>query len=140
MNNTDEHWMSHALTLARKAEALGEVPVGAVLVFNNEIIGEGWNCPISTSDPTAHAEMMALRQGAQHINNYRLVNTTLYVTLEPCSMCAGAMIHARIQRLVYGAPDPKIGAERVNHHVISEGGVMAKPCSELLQNFFKTRR
>ncbi len=140
MNNTDEQWMNHALSLAKKAEDLGEVPVGAVLVLNNEVIGEGWNCPISASDPTAHAEILALRAGAQHINNYRLVNTTLYVTLEPCAMCMGAMIHARIQRLVYGAADPKIGGERVNHHVISEGGVMAKACRELLQNFFKARR
>lgn len=150
MNNTDEHWMNHALSLAVKAEVLGEVPVGALLVLDNEMIAEGWNQPISTSDPTAHAEIMALRQGAQHINNYRLVNTTLYVTLEPCAMCAGAMIHARIQRLVYGAADPKTGAagsvlnllqdERLNHRIVCEGGVMAKSCGELLQNFFKSRR
>lgn len=142
--------MAHALSLAAKAEAHGEVPVGAVLVLDNEIIGEGWNQPIGTSDPTAHAEILALRQGAKHINNYRLVNTTLYVTLEPCAMCAAAMVHARVQRLVFGAADPKTGAagsvlnllqdDRLNHRVQCESGVMAKTCGELLQNFFKNRR
>jgi len=146
----DHYWMQRAITLAKKANAQGEVPVGAVLVFNHEIIGEGWNQPISGRDPTAHAEVLALRTGAQYLNNYRLLNTTLYVTLEPCAMCAGALIHARVLRLVFGAFDPKTGAagsvlnllqdERLNHRVSCEGGVMAAVCAELLQNFFKKRR
>jgi tRNA(adenine34) deaminase len=146
----DEHWMTQALSLAEKAAVLGEVPVGAVLVLDNKIIGEGWNQPIGTSDPTAHAEILALRQGAVHINNYRILNSTLYVTLEPCAMCAGAMIHARIQRLVFGASDPKTGAagsvlnllqhERLNHRVICKGNVLGEQCGELLQRFFKERR
>ena len=150
MNNTDEHWMAHALSLAEKADAVGEVPVGAILVLDNEIIGQGWNQPIGASDPTAHAEILALRQGAARINNYRLLNTTLYVTLEPCAMCAGAMIHARIKRLVFGTPDPKTGAAgsvlnllqegRLNHRVISEGNVLGEACGELLRRFFKERR
>src|SRR3990167_11165131 len=109
---TENHqrWMQRALTLAKQAEKIGEVPVGAVLVFNDEIIGEGYNQPISQCDPTAHAEMIALRQGAKTLGNYRLLGTTLYVTLEPCVMCAGAMVHARISRLVFGAKDPKVGA------------------------------
>lgn len=149
-SRSDPNWMAHALSLAAKAEAHGEVPIGAILVLDNEIIGEGWNQPIRASDPTAHAEILALRQGATHINNYRLLNTTLYVTLEPCAMCAGAMIHARIQRLVFGAADPKAGAagsvlnllqnERLNHRVMCEGGVLAEPCGELLRRFFKERR
>ncbi|HQZ88012.1 MAG TPA: tRNA adenosine(34) deaminase TadA, partial [Gammaproteobacteria bacterium] len=100
LNNADEHWMAYALSLAEKAAAVGEVPVGAILVLDNKIIGEGWNQPIGASDPTAHAEILALRQGALHINNYRLLHTTPYATLDPCAMCAGAMIHARIKRLV----------------------------------------
>jgi len=146
----DQKWMTRALELAKKAESEGEVPVGAVLVFQDEIIGEGWNQPIRASDPTAHAEIEALRQGAVHLKNYRLLNTTLYVTLEPCVMCAGAMVHARIQRLVFGAFDPKTGAagsvlnvlqdERLNHRVTFEGGVLAEPASELLRSFFKGRR
>jgi tRNA(adenine34) deaminase len=150
LNNTDEHWMAYALSLAKRAEAAGEVPVGAILVLDNEIIGEGWNQPIGASDPTAHAEILALRQGAARINNYRLLNTTLYVTLEPCAMCAGAMIHARIKRLVFGARDPKTGAagsvlnllqdERLNHRVISGSNVLGEACGELLRRFFKERR
>ena len=149
-SRSDVYWMSQALSLAEKAAALGEVPVGAILVLDNEIIGEGWNQPIGASDPTAHAEILALRQGAARINNYRLLNTTLYATLEPCAMCAGAMIHARIKRLVFGAPDPKTGAagsvlnllqdERLNHRVICEGNVLGEACGELLRRFFKERR
>jgi tRNA(adenine34) deaminase len=150
MNNIDEHWMAHALSLAQKAAAAGEVPVGAVLVLDNKIIGEGWNQPIGTSDPTAHAEILALREGAVATNNYRIPHATLYVTLEPCAMCAGAMIHARIQRLVFGAPDPKTGAAgtvfnllkdaRLNHQVECVGNVLAEPCGQLLRAFFKDRR
>lgn len=138
--NNDLYWMSKALVLARKAESLGEVPVGAVLVFEDRLIGEGFNQPIFSKDPSAHAEIVALRAGAKALNNYRLVNTTLYVTLEPCLMCTGAMIHARIQRLVFGAFDPKKGDERLNHHMLVEGGVMALECATLLQDFFKARR
>jgi tRNA(adenine34) deaminase len=146
----DQQWMLHALRLAKEAEAAGEVPVGAVLVLNDEIIGEGWNQPIRSADPSAHAEILAMRAGAKYLNNYRLVNTTLYITLEPCAMCAGAMIHARIQRLVFGALDPKTGAagsvfnllqdDRLNHQVKCEGGVMGEACGELLRSFFKSRR
>lgn len=146
----DQYWMNYALDLAKQAQACNEVPVGAVLVKNNEIIGVGWNQPISANDPTAHAELIALRQGAMHLNNYRLVNTTLYVTLEPCCMCVGALVHARIQRLVFGAFDAKTGAvgslfnlledERLNHRVVWQGGIAAEKSVELLRNFFKSRR
>lgn len=146
----DIDWMHYALKLAGRAGREGEVPVGAVLVKDNEIIGEGWNRPIVSHDPTAHAEIMALRAGAEHIGNYRLGNTTLYVTLEPCIMCAGAMVHARIERLVFGAHDPKAGAggsvlnvfqfSYLNHRVNVEGGVLAHECGELLTGFFKARR
>ena len=142
--------MQRALELAQQAEKYGEVPVGAVLVKNGEIIAEGWNQPISANDPTAHAEIMALRAGAQALDNYRLVDTTLYVTLEPCIMCMGAIIHARVQRLVYGASDPKAGAacsvytipadRKLNHHVDVEGGVLAEQCGGLLTEFFRQRR
>ncbi len=142
--------MHRALELAMLAEKIGEVPVGAVLVLDNQIIGEGWNHPIQAHDPSAHAEILALRQGAKHIKNYRLVNATLYVTLEPCAMCAGAMVHARIQRLVFGAPDPKTGAAggvlnllqepRLNHQVRCEGGLLSLECGELLREFFRKRR
>jgi tRNA(adenine34) deaminase len=148
--NSDQKWMEYALTLAKRAEDLGEVPVGAVLVLENELIGEGWNHPIAAHDPTAHAEVMALRNGALHLNTYRLINTTLYVTLEPCAMCAGAMIHARIQRLVFGAFDLRTGAAgsifnllqdpRLNHQVKYKGGILEKECGAILQNFFKYRR
>ncbi len=151
LNNLDDpYWMHQALELAKKAKAQGEVPVGAVLVLDNKIIGEGWNQPIGSLDPTAHAEVLALRQGALYLNNYRLMNTTLYVTLEPCAMCAGAMLHARVQRLVFGAFDPKSGAAgslcnllqdpRLNHQTILEGGILAEECGALLRNFFKERR
>jgi len=142
--------MQHAIALAKQAEAEDEVPVGAVLVLNDEIISEGRNQPIKCNDPTAHAEIMALRAGAQALSNYRVVDTTLYVTLEPCVMCAGALIHARVARVVYGAADPKSGAAGgvinifdapfVNHRVACHGGVLAEECSALLSAFFKARR
>jgi tRNA(adenine34) deaminase len=142
--------MCRALELAQNAEALGEVPVGAVLVKDDKIIAEGWNCPISTNDPTAHAEIMALRAGGLALNNYRLVDTTLYVTLEPCAMCMTAIIHARVKRLVFGAYDPKRGAvcsalqladaEFLNHKVEWLGGVLEEECAAVLRAFFKRRR
>ena len=145
-----EYWMRHALTLAAQAEAAGEVPIGAVLVQHGEIIGEGWNQPIVANDPTAHAEIIALRAAARSIGNYRLTGTTLYVTLEPCLMCAGAIVHARIQRLVFGASDPKRGAVKgacaalempgLNHRLEVQGGVLEGQCSEQLQHFFRLRR
>ena len=150
MLNTDENWMRYALQLAQQAALQGEVPVGAVLVQDDNILGEGWNQPISLNDPSAHAEMLAMRAAGQTAANYRLPNTTLYVTLEPCSMCAGAMIHARIARVVFGAYDPKTGAAgslfsvlndpRHNHQVQISGGVLAEECAELLRTFFRERR
>lgn len=147
---TDEAWIRHALTLAERAREAGEVPVGAVLVQDGEILGEGWNCPISTHDPTAHAEIVALRSAGEKIGNYRLVDTTLYVTLEPCVMCMGAIAHARVRRLVYGATDPKRGAvesalrlaeaEFLNHAVEWTGGILAEECGGLLRDFFRARR
>ena len=147
---TDYHWMNHALKLARRAQDQGEVPVGAVIVLDNELIAEGWNQPISTCDPSAHAEMMALRQAAKRLSNYRLLETTLYVTLEPCVMCAGTMIHARIKRLVFGASDPRTGAAgsvfnllqstHLNHTVQTQGGLLSDECGELLKTFFQARR
>jgi tRNA(adenine34) deaminase len=147
---TDLHWMRHALRLAERAQAEGEVPVGAVVVKEGLVIGEGWNRPILGHDPTAHAEIIALRAGAQSLSNYRVVGATLYVTLEPCVMCAGAMMHARVARLVYGAADPKTGAAGgvinlfdapfVNHRIAYKGGVLAEECGALLTAFFKTRR
>ena len=132
----DVQWMQRALALAKEAESKGEVPVGAVLVLNNEIIGEGFNQPISHCDPTAHAEMQALRMGAKCLNNYRLLNATLYVTLEPCAMCAGAIVHSRIEKLVFATEDPRTGAagtlfnllqdKRLNHQVICASGVLQK--------------
>ena len=146
----DQFWMQHAISLAKRAEAEGEVPVGAVIVKDEQIVGEGWNRPIAASDPTAHAEIMALRAAAAQLHNYRLLNTTLYVTLEPCSMCAGAIIHARVKRVVYAATDPKGGAagsvfnilsgEQLNHQVEITAGVLADECSSQLSLFFKTRR
>lgn len=146
----DENWMAHALSLAAKAQAHGEVPVGAILVKDGQIIGEGWNQPISSHDPTAHAEIQALRAACQHENNYRLPGTTLYVTLEPCVMCAGALVHARVERVVFAATEPKTGAAgsgfdifnhpRLNHHLICEGGVLADESGELLRTFFRSRR
>lgn len=146
----DERWMQEALTLAEKAEAEGEVPVGAIIVKDGEIIGRGWNHPIAAHDPTAHAEIVAMRAAAQTLGNYRLTGTTLYVTLEPCPMCAGAMVHARVGRLVYGAPDPRAGsagtvfnltqAEALNHRLDVTGGVLAEACGGLLKGFFARRR
>ena len=147
----DEKMMRYALTLADKAEALGEIPVGAVLVDESgNIIGEGWNLSIVQSDPTAHAEIIALRNGAKNIQNYRLLNTTLYVTLEPCTMCAGAILHSRIKRLVFGASDYKTGAVgsrfhffddyKMNHTLEITSGVLAEECSQKLSAFFQKRR
>ncbi|BDH44904.1 tRNA-specific adenosine deaminase [Salmonella enterica subsp. enterica serovar Choleraesuis] len=145
-----EYWMRHALSLAERAREEGEVPVGAVLVQDNRIIGEGWNRPIGRHDPTAHAEIMALRQGGLVLSNYRLLNTTLYVTLEPCVMCAGAMVHSRIGTLVFGARDAKTGAAGslldvlahpgMNHQVNVVEGILAPACSALLSEFFRVRR
>ncbi len=146
----DEHWMQRALDLARHAEELGEVPVGAVLVLNNEIIAEGWNQPITRHDPSAHAEMITLRAAGERLKNYRLTDSTLYVTLEPCAMCAGAIVHARVARVVYGADDPKAGAagsifniletDQLNHRCEITRGVMQTECATMLQNFFKKKR
>ncbi len=146
----DEFWMRHALQLAGRAEAEGEVPVGAVLVLGDRVIGEGWNRSIGRQDPTAHAEIMALRQGGEVLGNYRLVDTTLYVTLEPCVMCAGAMIHGRVGRLVFGARDEKTGAAGslcdilhhpgMNHLVDITPGVLEQECSSRLSAFFRGRR
>lgn len=142
--------MRHALELARRAQSEGEVPVGAVVVLDEQVIGEGWNRPISASDPSAHAEIQALRSAATARKNYRLVGATLYVTLEPCAMCVGAMFHARIRRVVFGAADPKTGAagstlnlfeeKRLNHHALVQGGVLAAECGALLSGFFASRR
>jgi tRNA(adenine34) deaminase len=150
MSAEDEKFMQRALELARSAEMVGEVPVGAVLVKGGEIVGEGFNQPIKQHDPTAHAEIRALRDAAARIGNYRLVDTTLYVTLEPCAMCAGAIVHARVARLVYGTSDPRGGAAgsvfdvfapgRLNHDVIVAGGVLADESKALLQTFFAARR
>lgn len=146
----DEFFMREALSLARSAECLGEVPVGAVVVRDGEIIGRGFNSPIGASDPTAHAEIAALRDAARHLGNYRLPGCSLYVTLEPCAMCAGAIMHARIARVVYGARDQKTGVhgsvvdlfavERLNHHAEVVGGVMADECGSMLSAFFASRR
>ena len=148
--NDDERWMRHALVLAQRAQEEGEVPVGAVLVHNGEIIGEGWNRPIGTHDPSAHAEMLAMRAAAQNVANYRMPGSTLYVTLEPCVMCAGAIIHARVSRLVYGAHDPKAGGvhsvydvisnPRLNHRLEWTGGVLEAECATVLRDFFRARR
>lgn len=147
---TDEGWMQQAIELAQKAEAEDEVPVGALIIKDNQLIAEGWNQPIQSSDPSAHAEMMALRNAGQALNNYRLIDTTLYVTLEPCSMCVGAMIHARVKRLVFGAYDLKTGAagsainlihDPIHNHKIGVlGGVLETENKELLQAFFKRKR
>jgi tRNA(adenine34) deaminase len=146
----DEFWMRHAIALAAKGEAMGEVPVGAVIVKDNQILGEGWNQPISSADPTAHAEVVALRMAARAESNYRLPGCTLYVTLEPCTMCVGALVHARIDRLVYGTTEPKAGAVQsqarllesawLNHRLPCEGGVLASECQHQLSHFFQQRR
>lgn len=146
----DRQFMQQALEQARLAAAAGEVPVGAVLVRDGHVISRGFNKPISNHDPSAHAEMMALRAAAQAEANYRLPGTTLYVTLEPCAMCAGAMLHARIDRVVFGASDPKTGAagsvlnifseRQINHQTQVDGGIMSEDCGEVLRQFFKERR
>jgi tRNA(adenine34) deaminase len=146
----DDDFMGRALDLARQAGAAGEVPVGCVVVHDGEIVGRGWNQPIGRHDPTAHAEIMALRDAADRLGNYRLPGCTLYVTLEPCAMCAGAIMHARIGRVVFGALDPKTGVagsvidlfaeSRLNHHAAVAGGVLADPCGALLSSFFAARR
>jgi tRNA(adenine34) deaminase len=150
MTEDDLRFMSHAFDLAREAERAGEVPVGAVIVKEGRIVGEGWNRPISTHDPTAHAEIIAMRAASQHLSTYRLLDTTLYVTLEPCPMCAGAMVHARVKRLVYAASDPRAGAagtvfnivqhSQLNHRLDVSGGVMAEECGRMLREFFVSRR
>jgi tRNA(adenine34) deaminase len=147
---TDEDFMRRALELAKRAQAEGEVPVGALVVLEEKVIGEGWNRPISASDPTAHAEVQAMRAASATLRNYRLLGATLYVTLEPCAMCVGAMFHARIRRVVFGAADPKTGAagstvnlfeeKRLNHHALVQGGVLAAECGTLLSGFFTSRR
>jgi tRNA(adenine34) deaminase len=147
---TDEHFMREALHLAEQAALAGEVPVGAVVVKEGEIIGRGFNKPISRHDPSAHAEMMALRDAAQRMGNYRLVDCELFVTLEPCVMCVGALFHARIARVVFGATERKTGAAgsvlnlfeepRLNHHAKIEGGLLAEECAKVLSDFFAARR
>ena len=134
----DEQYMRRALDLARRAQDEGEVPIGAVLVLQGEIIGEGWNRPIAASDPTAHAEIQAMRAAALARRNYRLTGASLYVTLEPCEMCVGAMFHARIARAVYGATDPK--KQVLKNQVVLQGGVLAGECGSLLSNFFAAKR
>ena len=146
----DNQWMREALRLAELAAAQEEIPVGAIVVQGDKCIAEGWNQPITNNDPTAHAEIIALRQAARSLNNYRLVDTTLYVTLEPCVMCAGAIIHARVKRVVFGAYNNKAGAAgsrfdilrdtRHNHHVECVSGVLIEECTQCLTNFFKNRR
>ena len=142
--------MRRAIELAQQAAEEGEVPVGAVVVVNGAIVGEGWNRPIAAADPSAHAEIQAMRAASAALHNYRLLDATLYVTLEPCPMCVGAMFHARVRRIVFGAKDPKTGAagsvvdlfaeERLNHHATVEGGLLAEECGELLRRFFASRR
>ena len=147
---TNEHWMQQALSLAEQAALQGEVPVGAVVILNDEIIGEGFNQPIATSDPTAHAEIVALRNAAKKIGNYRLNDATLFVTIEPCLMCAGSLVHARIKKVVFGAVEPKAGAvisahnvldnAKLNHTVDYQGGVLADECSKIISTFFQNKR
>lgn len=146
----DIYWMQYAIELAARAETAGEVPVGAVLVKEGLVLGEGWNLSISGHDPTAHAEMQAIRQAGVALQNYRMLDCTLYVTLEPCAMCAGAIMHARIERVVFGARDPKTGAAgsiidlfaeaRLNHHTTVVSGVLGEECGSLLSSFFAARR
>jgi len=146
----DQKWMTYAMSLADKAESLGEIPVGAVIVKDNEIVAEGWNLSIINHDACAHAEIMAIQSAGQKIQNYRLIDCTLYVTLEPCAMCAGALVHARVKRLVYGAGDYKTGAagsvfnlvqsEQLNHQLEVTAGIFADQCAAKISAFFKRRR
>lgn len=149
-STTDQQWMQQALLQADKAAQQGEIPVGAILVKDDVVIGQGWNQSIMLNDPSAHAEMLAIRQAGATLNNYRLIDTTLYVTLEPCSMCAGLLVHSRIKRLVFGATDYKTGSagsimnllndQRLNHQVEITAGVLAEQCSEKISGFFRQRR
>lgn len=146
----DQHWIRYALNLAERAQEEGEVPVGAVIVRDDKLVSEGWNRPIAGNDPTAHAEIVALREAGLAESNYRLPGATLYVTLEPCVMCVGAIMHARIERVVYGADDPRAGAagsafsllgsDQFNHSVHVESGVLAEECGAILRKFFRARR
>lgn len=146
----DTHWMREALLLAREAESQGEVPVGSLVVLNGEVIGRGFNRTISDNDPSAHAEIVALRDAGSRSENYRLPGCVLYVTLEPCVMCVGAMVHARIERVVFGAHDPKtgavggkidlVGSPAHNHRIEVEGGVLSEECGSVLRSFFRNRR
>ena len=148
--SNDEFWMEEALRCAQRALEAGEVPIGAVVVCQNEIVGRGWNFNLTNSDPTAHAEMMALREAGKNVGNHRLSDCELFATIEPCAMCAGALVHARIKRLIYGADDPKAGAvhsvmqvlnhPKLNHQTEVRGGVLASRCADLLQEFFRQRR
>jgi len=150
LNNNDELWMEEALRSAQRALDAGEVPVGAVVVYQDRIVGRGWNRNIADTDPTAHAEIVALREAAANVGNHRLGECELFATIEPCAMCAGAMVHARLKRLVYGADDPKAGAvhsvmevlnhPRLNHKMEVRRGVLAGRCGELMQKFFRDRR
>jgi len=146
----DELWMDEALRCARRALDIGEVPVGAIVLCDGKIVGRGWNRNLADSDPTAHAEIVALREAGKNVGNHRLGDCELFATIEPCAMCAGALIHARVKRLVYGADDPKAGAvhsvltvvnhPKLNHQMEVRGGVLAGRCAELLQEFFRSRR
>lgn len=146
----DEFWVEYAQQLAQKAEDIGEVPVGAIIVLENELIAEGWNQSIQNTDPTAHAEIIALKEAGKAVGNYRLIDATLYVTLEPCAMCAGAMVHARVKRVVFGAYDAKTGAAgsvfnlvdspQLNHQLLITGGVRKQECGDQVSLFFKKRR
>lgn len=150
LQTQDEKYMHRAIELAAQGEQLGEVPVGAVIVCNDEIIGEGFNQPITSHDPTAHAEIVALRKASQHIKNYRVIDSTIYVTLEPCTMCVGALVHARIGRLVFGTIEPKAGAvvsqsqlldaTYFNHRIAMQSGVLVSECQHQLSDFFRRRR
>jgi len=149
-DNSDQYFMEQAFNLAQQAEKINEIPVGAVVVYQGRIIAEGFNQSILHNDPSAHAEMLAIRQAGKYLNNYRLLDCTLYVTLEPCPMCAGLLVHSRIKRLVYASPDLKTGAagsafnlvcnEQLNHQIVVTGGVLREQCSQLLSSFFKRRR
>jgi tRNA(adenine34) deaminase len=147
---TDELWMEEALRAAQRALEMGEVPVGAIVLCEGKVVGRGWNRNLADSDPTAHAEIVALREAGKNLGNHRLGDCELFATIEPCAMCAGAMVHARLKRLVYGADDPKAGAVHsvlhvlnhpgVNHQMEVRGGILAGKCAELLQEFFRSRR